>query len=313
MPPRRLPPLAALRAFEAAARLGGFARAAEELNLSPSAVSHQIRALEADLGARLFRRLATGPVLTEAGRAYLSGVADGLDRLARATAGARAREAAGRLSVSVLPSFAAGWLVPRLHRFRARCPEIDLLVRSELHWVDFAREPVDLALRYAEAPSRPGLDGLVALRLMGEDLFPVCSPALIAAHGPPRRLADLVRHGLIHDAGASRSEPWIAWGPWLEEAGLEQAGLPEAGRGLRFADSALIYQAAAAGLGVAVGRGALVRDLLASGRLVRPLGLARRSRFSYWAVHPAEGEGDPRLGAFLDWLLDEAAAEGAGG
>jgi LysR family glycine cleavage system transcriptional activator len=269
--------------------------------VTPSAVSHRIRALEEELGQALFRRLARGLVLTEAGRAFQAGVADGFERLARATRAARTAAPAGRVVVSVLPSFASGWLAPRLSGFLARCPEIDLVVRSERHLVDFALEDADLAVRY-------GLDGgfgpLLATRLTGEDIFPVCSPALLNGPRPLRRFADLARHVLIHDDAPGPSEPWITWEPWLREAGLDG---PESARGPRFSDTAMLYQAAARGLGVALGRGALVGDELASGRLVRPFEASRRSVCAYYAVCPPAHAADPRVAAVVDWLLEEAA------
>lgn len=300
--PRRLPPLTALRAFEAAARHLSFARAAEELHVTPSAVSHRIRALEEELGRALFRRLARGLLLTEAGRAFQAGVADGFERLARATRAARAAVPAGRVVASMLPSFVSGWLMPRLSGFLARHPEIDLVVRSERHVIDFALEDADLAVRY-------GLDGsfgpLLATRLMGEEIFPVCSPALLNGPRPLRRFADLARHVLLHDAAPGPSEPWIAWDPWLREAGLDADG-PVA-RGPRFSDTAMLYQAAARGLGVALGREALVGEELAAGRLVRPLEAARRSVCAYYVVCPPAHAADPRVGAVIGWLLEEAA------
>src|SRR5262245_41500603 len=221
---RRLPPLTALRAFEAAARHGTFVKAAAELGVTPGAVSQHIKGLEAGLGLALFRRQARGVRLTEAGRAYLPGVAEGFDRLARATLQVNDPAAggliAGRLSITVLPSFAAGWLVRRLPAFRARHPEIDLLIRSERQTIDLHREDADLAIRYGLGD----FPNLEATHLLREEIFPVCAPALLNADPPLRAPADLLRHELLHDAGALGNEPWIRWQPWLDEVGLSDTG-----------------------------------------------------------------------------------------
>ena len=195
---RPLPPLTALRAFEAAARHGNFVKAAVELGVTAGAISQHIKGLEARLGLVLFRRLARGVRLTEAGRAYLPGIADGFDRLARATLQVHESGLAGRLTITVLPSFAAGWLVRRLPSFRTRHPDIDLVIRSERQTVDLHRDEADLAVRYGLGD----FANLEATHLMREEIFPVCAPALLNADPPLRAPADLARHELLHDAGA---------------------------------------------------------------------------------------------------------------
>ena len=186
---RPLPPLTALRAFEAAARHGNFVKAAAELGVTAGAVSQHIKGLEERLGLTLFRRLARGVRLTEAGRAYLPGIADGFDRLARATLQVHESGLAGRLTLTVLPSFAAGWLVRRLPAFRARHPDIDLVIRSERQTVDLHRDEADLAIRYGLGD----FANLEATHLMREEIFPVCAPALLNADPPLRAPADLMR------------------------------------------------------------------------------------------------------------------------
>ncbi|MBL8675314.1 MAG: LysR family transcriptional regulator, partial [Rhodospirillales bacterium] len=209
--PRRLPPLNALRAFEAAARHGGIARAADELGVSPSAVSEQVRLLELRLGAPLFRRRARGVTLTPEGAALLPGLSEGFDRLASASEGVGDRRRRGRVSVSLLPSLAAAWLVPRLRDLRAELPTIDLHVKAQRHIVDFAREDVDIAIRFGAGPHRD----LWSAPLMGEIVFPVCSPALAHGPRPPRTVADLRRFTLLHDVDAFPRQPWMSWPAWF--------------------------------------------------------------------------------------------------
>ena len=302
---QRLPPLNALRAFEAAARHCSFAKAAGELRVTAAAVSHQIKALEQTLGVKLFKRLPRGLVLTDAGRSYLPGLTEGFERLARASHGIAGRRLRGALTISVLPSFASGWLVPRLGEFRAHYPDIDLLVRSDIRFIDFRTEDVDLAIRYSGA----GFKGLRADKLLGEDIFPVCSPALLNGPWPLRRMDDLAHHALIHDGAGVESDPWLLWRPWLQEAGL---GHIDPRRGPAFSDSTLMYQAAMAGEGVALGRSALVGEHLASGRLIRPFAAFRRAEFAYWVVTSADAGEGPHVAAFRRWITARARGEAGG-
>ncbi|TWT01239.1 transcriptional regulator GcvA [Reyranella sp. CPCC 100927] len=295
---RRLPPLISLRAFEAAARHGSFVRAGAELALTPAAISHHVKLLEAHLQVALFTRLARGLRLTEAGRACLPGLSSGFDALEHAITGIRAERLAGPLVISVLPSFAAGWLIERLPRFRTRHPEIDLHVRADVAIVDLDRDGVDLAVRYGTGR----FPGLRAVELLREEVFPVCAPGLVGGVRPPRRFADLRRYTLLHDSGARRNEPWINWGPWLRESGLEDIDLA---RGLHFTDSAILYQAAIAGHGIAIGRSVLVGGHLSAGRLVKPLGTPRVVTHAYYAVTRARVT--PKVDACVRWLLEEAA------
>jgi LysR family glycine cleavage system transcriptional activator len=304
---RSLPPLTALRAFEAAARHGNFVKAAAELGVTAGAISQHIKGLEERLGITLFRRLARGVKLTDAGRAYLPGIAEGFDRLARATLQVHDSGLAGRLTVTVLPSFAAGWLVLRLPAFRARHPDIDLVIRSERQTVDLHRDDADLAIRYGLGD----FPNLEATHLMREEIFPVCAPALLNADPPLRAPADLARHELLHDAGALGNEPWIRWQPWLDQWGLDAGGLNEAGKrpALHFTDSVQLYQAAVLGQGVALGRSVLLGDELAAGRLVRPFADARSSSYAYYAVTTRTARANPRVAAFIAWVTAETAPQ----
>ena len=214
--PRRLPPLNALRAFEAAARHGAIAKAAEELSVTPSAVSEQVRLLEARLDVKLFHRRAQGVTLTSEGAALLPGLTDAFDRLAAVGESLGERRKRTRVVVSLLPSLAAAWLVPRLPELRVDLPGIELHVRAERLLVDFTREDVDLAIRFASGPFRD----LEARRLMGETVFPVCSPTLAYGQRPLHRFNDLRRHTLLHDTDAHPRQPWMSWPAWFAREGL---------------------------------------------------------------------------------------------
>jgi LysR family glycine cleavage system transcriptional activator len=289
-----LPPLAALRAFEAAARHLSFTRAADELHVTQTAISHQIRGLEERLGVRLFRRLSRGLVLTDEAQRYLPAVRDAFARLEAATAELLARRTGGTLTASVVPSFAAKWLVPRLGRFRAANPDIDLRISTSQHLVDFAREDVDIGLRMG----RGHYPGLRVDRLFGETLMPVCSPALLEGKHPLRRPQDLKHHVLLHE------DDETGWRLWLELAGVEDV---DVSHGLTFTDAAMSVQAAAEGQGVALARTALAAWDIAAGRLVRPFDVSMPHDIAYYLVCPEASSERPRIAAVRAWLLAEAA------
>ena len=301
---RRLPSLNALRAFEAAGRHLSFTKAAEELNVTQAAVSHQVKALETQLGLQLFRRLNRRLLLTDTGQAYLPSLTAAFDQIADTTdrlANAPARES---LRVSVLPSTAAKWLLPRLTRFNARHPDIDVLVSSNHALVDFRRDDVDLAVRFGQGH----YPGLVTVPLMQEQVFPVCSPKLLTDGPPLREPRDLAHHTLLH---SEHFEGDIEqWSVWLEAVGVSDI---DASRGPFFSDSNLVLDAAAGGQGVALGRRSLAANDLAAGRLVIPFGPVKTSEFSHWVVFPRTKADLPKVSNFLAWLLEEAEAdEGAG-
>ena len=297
----RLPPLTALRAFEAAARRMSFVRAAEELHVTPAAVSHQVKALEQQLGQPLFRRLPRGLVLTDAGRAMLPELAKGLDHFARAVRSAVAGELAGGLRLTAIPSFAQLWLLPRLGRFFALYPEIEIVVHGTSALVDLVREDIDLGIRYGSGR----YPGHWTRLLFAEETFPVSAPALL--DGPPalRRPEDLRHHRLLHDWNLTAGETWLTWRAWLDKLGLVDI---DPSRGLQLSDSLMLVEAAVRGLGVAIGRTSLAGEHLAAGRLVRPFATTMRAEFAYYVVCPEGSEARPRLRAFVGWLLDEARA-----
>ncbi|WP_299443073.1 transcriptional regulator GcvA [uncultured Rhodospira sp.] len=299
---RRLPPLNALRAFEAAARHGSFAHAADELAVTPTAVSHQVRQLEDHLGVALFERLPRGLRLTDHGRTLVPGLTRGLDDMARAVARLPGQRLAGVLRVSVLPSFGMMWLAPRLVRFREQYPEIDLDVDLRQATVRFdGRDSMHIGIRYG-AGHYPGLH---VRRLMDETVFPVCAPALVTGPRPLRAPEDLRHHVLIHDSTVLERERWLLWRPWLQWLGVPDV---DCTRGPRFTDADVQIQAAVHGLGVMLGRSALVFDALEAGRLVRPFAVSRPADFTYYAVTPEALADDPAVVAFMDWVEDAANA-----
>ncbi len=296
---RRLPPLNALRAFEASARLGSFVAAAAELRVSAAAVSQQVRRLELYLDTPLFQRLARGLVLTEQGRDYLPELSAGFALLGESTARVRAKRADGVLTLTTLPAFANGWLLPRLHRFRERAPRIDLVLRTSRHLMDFRRDALDLAIRFTTAPGK-GLHGEL---LCAEELFPVASPQLFGGRQMPDTLEALAEYPLLHDTDAGSEQPWQGWRAWFERAGLSTA---PANRGLQFSDSIVLIGAAVAGLGIALGRGPHVAPLLARGQLVRVTQHSWLSPWKYWLTAPAAHFRRPVVRTFVDWALEEA-------
>jgi LysR family glycine cleavage system transcriptional activator len=299
---KRLPPLNALRAFEASARLGSFVAAAAELHVSAAAVSQLVRRLERYLDTTLFNRLPRGLVLTEEGRDYLPELTAGFSLLAESTARLRSQRTGGVLTVTTLAAFANGWLLPRLGRFRERAPRIELVLRTSRSLADFKREDVDLAIRFAPAPGR----GLHGARLCGEELFPVASPALFGGGRTPYTLAALAGYPLLHDIDAHPEQPWMSWRAWLERAGLDSK---PAAHGLQFTDSIVLIGAAVAGLGVALGRGPHVAELLSRGQLVRVTRESWRAPWSYFLAAPPPHFRRPVVRAFVDWALAEARAD----
>lgn len=288
--PYRLPPLNALRLFEAAGRHLSFKLAAEELHLTPSAVSHGIKSLEDWLGTALFLRGRPGLALTEAGQAYLPRVREALDLLARADEDLPGRAPRRRLALSVAPSFAVRWLIPRLPRFREEHPAIEVSLDSSQHRVDFARDGMDLAIRMG----RGDWPELHATSLAVEQLVPVCAPSLAARIGS---LGDLAGQTLLQVT--SVSEDWAAW---ARLAGAEDLDLAQ---GVRFDNVDMALKAAAQGLGVAVGRLPLVAADLAAGRLVSVLGPPRPVRTGYWLTARPETLARPEVAAFHAWIAAE--------
>jgi len=302
----RLPPLKALRTFEVAARLGSFAKAAEELCVTPAAVSHQIKLLEEFVGHLLFERLPNGLSLTRHGSALLPGVTAGFDSFEDAMGLVKSTRSSASevLVISALPSFSQEWLMPRLVDFRAQYPEIDVLIQTEYRMVDLRAEEVDVAIRFG----RPGLNaGLDAQLLANENVTPVCSPALLTKPAGTYEKAELMRFTLLNSTVRMVHEPWMSWDLWLQEAGLKGDDFLH---GPRFSDPLLILRAAIAGRGLVLGRSMLVRDHLANGRLVAPLpGWVKPIHSAYFVVTTAEKARLHRVTVFRKWLLEFAQRE----
>ena len=299
-----------MRSFEAAARHLSFTRAAAELGVTPAAVSSQMRSLEDQMGVALFQRTSRTVRLTRAGRTLQAAVAEALDLVAAAVRRIEV-EAPGRraLAVTTSASFAAKWLVPRLDRFRRLQPEAELRIDVSDRLVDLAREGIDVGIRFGTGD----YPGLVADWLFEEEVFPVCSPDLLAGASPLRRPGDLRHHALLHvDWQGAPGEPWPDWRSWLLAAGVEGV---DAARGVRFSHTMSAVQAALAGQGVALGTTSLVADDLAAGRLVRPFDLALKGppRLAYHLVAPRGSADRPLVRAFRDWVLAETRAAAADG
>jgi LysR family glycine cleavage system transcriptional activator len=297
--PARLPSLNGLRAFEAAARHLSFTRAAAELNVTQTAISHQIRRLEQQLGLRLFIRGRRGLVLTREAQQYLPAVRAAFADLRLATDRLLRADRKAVLTVSCLPSLAAKWLVPRLASFQEAHPDLEVRIATATRLVDFRREEVDLAIRYG----RGIWPGLRADRLMAENVFPVCSPALLTGERPLQQPADLARHTLLH-VNLYRDE-WLLW--------LTAAGLPTqlATRpGLTFDLGLMALQAAIDGLGVALGRTPFVEADIAAGRLVVPFDRVLPSAAGFYVVTPEQTADTPKIAQFRDWLISAANDSG---
>ena len=291
---RRLPPLNTLRAFEAAARHANFVRAADELSITPAAVSQQVRHLEDHLGVRLFGRRARGVELTAAGANYARTVGALLDQLALATEHVRRADRAGQLTIATTPSFAAGWLMPRLIGFLELHPELDVRLSTSNALTDIAQQGIDVAVRYG-AGRWPGLK---AELLTTTELFPVCSPSFRLGSKPLREPGDLRPRSLLRLMSDD-------WPKWLAAAGRDGVKA----EGPQYSDVSLLTQAAAAGQGVALGQSIVVADDLQSGRLIEPFKLRVPSDSAYYLVGQPESLERPAVRAFERWLRTRLATE----
>ena len=288
----KLPPLNALRAFEAAARHSSFKIAGAELHVTPGAVSHQVVNLERYLGTQLFVRHHRRVVPTQAGRAYLREIQKSLQRIAHATDALTARLDKSVLRLKVPPTFAARWLVPRLAEFHARYPDVSVQVATSHDPVDFTSDEVDAAVFYGAALPR----GIAGERLLREVLVPVCTRRFLGKDGQlaPRELADRV---LLHSL--RRPEDWPRW---FAAAGARDVVLKQT---LVFENSSLTYQGALNELGVAIAQIALVRDDLVAGRLVMPCPISLKCDAGYYLSYPRERARLSKIQLLHGWLADE--------
>jgi len=301
---RRLPPLNSLRVFETVARHLSVTKAADELSVTPAAVSHQIKTIEDHLGLPLFQRNKGNLLLTDAGQAILPGIRGAFEQLAAAIEEIDNLGDAGVLTISVAPSFAAKWLLPRLDRFQSKYPEIDVRVAASMSLADFHADGVDLAIRYG-AGRYPDLH---VERLLDEAVFPVCSPELLKGANRLDTPEALKHQTLLHDDSPDDDPSCPTWPMWLKAAGVSDV---DGTRGPKFNQSSLVVEAAVLGRGVALGKSLLAAADLAAGRLVKPFGSAVSVDFAYFIVCPEAKLSLRKVSLFCDWLRAEAKGEAA--
>ncbi len=297
------PGLRTLRAFDAAARHLSFTRAADDMGVTPAAISNQIKELEDQLGIELFIRTSRSMRLTKEGEILRTATTESLETLAKAIHRIKRLENRNQIRVSSTPSVAAKWLVPRLDGFLSAFPSADVRIDVSNTLVDFDRDDVDLAIRFG-AGKYPGLR---ADLLFQDTLSPVCSPSLITKDRPLETPKDLLRHTLIHLDWQASGSPWPNWRMWMQAAGIKDF---DDKRGLHFGQTSLTIQAAIDGQGVALGDSNLVADDLAAGRLVKPFELSLKApdSFSYFVITRLDTSETPLVNAFRDWCLAEADA-----
>ena len=299
--PRDLPPLNALRAFESAAEHLNFTKASEDLFVTQGAVSRQIKRLEEDLGRPLFHRDGPRIALTPSGIAFREAIVEGLALIRQGTARVRKQSTTPTVTVSVLPSFATLWLVPRIVAFQQEHPDLELRLACSYDLVDFHRSPeIDAAIRFG----RGDWPGVHAERLFESEVFPVCSPALLNGNSPFRSKTEILNYPLIH-----ATEPMDDWERWFAAAGIEY---PKQQPTTRFGDHMALQQAAMEGQGITLARSLLVETNLKSGRLVKPIDISIRSRSSYYFVCPEGRQASDHVATFYEWLRREAGRTHAG-
>lgn len=286
----QLPPLNALRAFEATARHLSVKNAADELCVTPGAVSQLVKTLELHLGVQLFRRVNRGVFLTDAGQAYLPPVRNAFRQISDATQKVAVPAETGLLTVSATPFFASAWLVPRLKSFQDAHPDIDLQVLTSNALADFSRDGVDVAIRHGMGQ----YPGLASQRVLTVEMVPVAAPALVVEHGKPKEPADLLQWPRVNDADRK------GWRLWFEAQGIEDAG---PARGPSFDDAGLLLQAVLAGQGAALLPAAMMVPEIAQGRLVQLSKATWLEDFAYYLVCPEGSRDRPKVAAFRDWLL----------
>lgn len=298
-----LPGLRSLRAFDAAARHLSFTKAAQDLAVTPAAISHQIKEFEDQIGVSLFVRTSRSMRLTRQGQLLHAAVSEALEGLGRALQRIRKLESHGRLKITASPSITAKWLVPRLDRFLSLLPGADVRIDVSQTVLDFDRDDVDVSIRFGNGD----YPGLRVDRLFEDVIFPVCSPKLLAGRKPLREPRDLLQHNLIHLDFEAQGAVWPDWRMWMLAAGIREF---DDTRGLHFRQTSLALQAAIDGLGVALGESSTTADDLAAGRLVKPFELSLKAPplFAYYVISPVETADAPMVKAFREWVLAEAAA-----
>ena len=289
---QKLPPLSTLRAFRIAAHTLSFTETAKELYVTQAAISHQIKALESFLDKPLFKRGNRSLALTETGRRFLPYVDQMFAILLQGTEQIVKLDELPTLTVSVLPSFAARWLVPRLGLFIKAHPDIDFRLAPSRTLTNFTRENIDLAIRHGGGI----YPGLTSIHLLDEEIFPVCHPRLLEGKNGLKSPADLKHHVLLHDDGHGD------WWTWLLAAEVHDV---DASKGPVYTDSSMAIQQAIEGDGVTLARSQLVQDDIARGLLVRPFNISQPSQFAYFIVYPEDSPVTPQMIAFLNWIKEE--------
>lgn len=292
---RNIPPLRAIKAFEASARHLSFTKAAEELHVTQAAISHQIKNLENITGVPLFKRYNRALKLTFEGRMYLISVRNALEGIEKATRQLKNQDASGTLNISVLPSFATKWLSKRIWKFQQQHNELDVRI-SAFEWLtDFKKDDCDIAIRYTAEPNYPGLKAELFLE---EDVFPVCSKQLYDSYENKLKPEDLLKAKLLHEDFTTED-----WHDWFDVAGLSpQRNL----RGTRFSHTVTMLESVENHQGFALGRTTLVQDDIDRGLLVAPFNMKLKSQMSYYLVYPESHENDKKLQIIKSWLFDEA-------
>jgi LysR family glycine cleavage system transcriptional activator len=301
--PTRMPPLSALRAFEAVVRLRSVKLAAVELHVTPGAVSQQVKALEADLGVRLVRRSGNTLLLTEEALRGRDQLSAGVRLLQQGVERMRRRPQTRRLRLTVEPAFAANWLIKRLPDYRALDGAQDVLLDPAKEVVDIAQGEADLGIRFGQG-NYPGLE---AINLFEDEIFPVCAPGYLARN-PLKKLDDLKHHHLLR-LDWRATNPWPDWPEWLQAAGLTDADDLVERRGTLIRDTGLMLRAAIEGQGIALGQASLVADLIKAKQLVAPVARRLKTGFGYYLVYPHGADARPEIKVFKDWIVREAQGE----
>jgi len=297
---RRLPPLNALKAFEVAGRHMSFSRAAEELHVTPAAISHQIKALETDLGVKLFRRLNRSLRLTEAGQACLPGLREAFETMVSAVGRVRDKEDWDVLTISAPPAFGARWLVPRIVDFRTANPQIQVRIDPAIRRMDPVRDGIDVVIEFSQGH----YSGRWVKRLFGQDVFPVCSPELLNGQNPLRTPADLRGHTLIHFDAPVGDPEWPNWKTWLRANNVDRI---DPNRGPHFTSPNFTLEALLAGHGVSLMPELVVESELAAGTLVKPFDISYPGDLAYWALATSVESGNGPVTLFCGWLIREAS------
>jgi LysR family glycine cleavage system transcriptional activator len=295
-----LPPLNSLRAFESAGRLLSFSKSADELNVTPGAISQQIRGLEDFLEIKLFKRRNRSIILTDSGQIFLPLLSDGFSSITEAVDAVRRSQKDGPLTISAAPSFTAKWLIPRLCKFQALHSEIDVRIDATSRLVDFVREDIDIGIRFGTGE----FEGLDSIYLFSFDLIVVCSPNLMHEGKGLHDLDDIRHHTLLLSDDSDLDPSWPDWAMWLATAGVEGV---DPTRGIYFSQGEMVIEAAIAGQGVALVASVMAADAIESGLLVQPFETRLPVRLSFHLITTMQKSRDPKICAFRQWVIDESA------